>query len=72
MSKTRKVPNDLFITVVQSESDPEVLSVRMWSASKGKLCGHALKLGLLEAGFKAGDTARISFTGLTAEMVDLE
>lgn len=68
----RERPNDLYITIVQSESDPEVLSIRVWSTSKRRLSASALKRGLLDAGFCPGDTARITFVGLSAEMVEEE
>ena len=49
----------LKVTVVDSFHQEGGLSLRAWSEEKGRLSATALKSGLKEAGFKAGDLAYI-------------
>lgn len=61
MNKER--PDNVYLTVVRSSSDPDTLSLRAWSEVKGRLSADELRQRLVDAGFADGDAVCLSFVG---------
>ena len=57
---SRREPVEIYLTVVRSSTDPDSLSLRAWSASKGRLSADELKHKLVVAGYQEGDEVRLS------------
>ncbi len=53
-------PVEIYLTVVRSSSDPDALSLRAYSATKGRLSADELRHRLVTAGYKEGDEVRLS------------